>query len=66
MKSNCMKQVLAEGKVPLGHMVMEFGTQGIARILENAGLDFVIISDFPVYLTALRDNVAGLRELALR
>ena len=43
MKPNRFKQVLAEGKVPVGHMLMEFGTRGIARMLDNIGLDFVII-----------------------
>lgn len=43
MKSNKLKQVLAEGRIPVGHMVWEFGTRGIAKILESAGLDFVLI-----------------------
>ncbi len=43
MKTNLLKQRLAEGKVPVGHMVMEFGTRGIAKIAENAGLDFVLL-----------------------
>jgi 2-dehydro-3-deoxyglucarate aldolase/4-hydroxy-2-oxoheptanedioate aldolase len=43
MKPNRFKQVLAEGKVPLGHMVLEFGTRGLARMLEVAGLDFVVV-----------------------
>ena len=43
MKPNRFKQVLAEGKVPMGHMVLEFGTRGLARMLEVAGLDFVVV-----------------------
>ena len=43
MKPNRMKQVLAEGKVPVGHMVAEFTTRGIAKILESTGVDFVLI-----------------------
>jgi 2-keto-3-deoxy-L-rhamnonate aldolase RhmA len=43
MKPNRFKQVLVEGKVPLGHMVLEFGTRGLARMLEVAGLDFVVV-----------------------
>lgn len=43
MKPNRFKQVLADGKVPVGHMVMEFGTRGIPKILEAAGLDFVVV-----------------------
>ena len=43
MKANRIRQLLAEGKTPLGHMIMEFGTRGIAKIAESAGLDFVLI-----------------------
>lgn len=43
MKRNRLKQVLAEGRIPVGHMIWEFGTRGIAKILEAAGLDFVLI-----------------------
>jgi 2-dehydro-3-deoxyglucarate aldolase/4-hydroxy-2-oxoheptanedioate aldolase len=43
MKPNRCKQRMAEGKVPVGHMIGEFGTRGIAQILETADLDFVII-----------------------
>ncbi len=43
MKANRCKQRMAEDKVPVGHMIGEFGTRGIAQILESADLDFVII-----------------------
>lgn len=43
MKSNRFQQVLAERKVPVGHMILEFGTRGMAQILDNAGVDFVVI-----------------------
>jgi 2-dehydro-3-deoxyglucarate aldolase/4-hydroxy-2-oxoheptanedioate aldolase len=43
MKENRFKRVLREGGIPAGHMIMEFGTRGIAKILEAAGLDFVVI-----------------------
>jgi 2-dehydro-3-deoxyglucarate aldolase/4-hydroxy-2-oxoheptanedioate aldolase len=43
MKPNRFKQVLTEGKVPVGHMVLEFGTRGMPKILEAAGLDFVVV-----------------------
>lgn len=29
--------------MPVGHMIMEFGTRGIAKILEAVGIDFVLI-----------------------
>lgn len=43
MKPNRFKQVLSEGRVPVGHMLWEFTTRGIAKILESAGVDFVLI-----------------------
>ncbi len=43
MKPNRGKQVLAEDKVPVGHMIGEFGTRGIAQILDTTDLDFVVI-----------------------
>jgi 2-dehydro-3-deoxyglucarate aldolase/4-hydroxy-2-oxoheptanedioate aldolase len=43
MKENRFQRILREGRMPLGHMIMEFGTRGIAKILEAAGLDYVII-----------------------
>src|SRR5262245_15801472 len=43
MKPNRIRQLLAEGKIPIGHMIIEFGTRGIAKIAEAAGLDFVLI-----------------------
>ncbi|MEN9935021.1 MAG: hypothetical protein RLZZ387_1600 [Chloroflexota bacterium] len=43
MKPNRLKQALGEGRVPVGHMVLEFGTRGVAKILESAGADFVVI-----------------------
>jgi 2-dehydro-3-deoxyglucarate aldolase/4-hydroxy-2-oxoheptanedioate aldolase len=38
-----MKEVVEAGRVPVGHMIMEFGTRGVAKILEAAGVDFVLI-----------------------
>lgn len=43
MKQNRFQRVLREGGVPAGHMIMEFATRGIAKILESAGVDFVVI-----------------------
>lgn len=43
MKPNRFQQVLQAGKVPVGHMILEFGTRGMAQILENADADFAII-----------------------
>ncbi|MEO7649292.1 MAG: aldolase/citrate lyase family protein [Bryobacteraceae bacterium] len=43
MKPNRFRQVIAEGRIPVGHMIMEFATRGMAKILDAAGADFVII-----------------------
>jgi 2-keto-3-deoxy-L-rhamnonate aldolase RhmA len=43
LKPNRFKQVRADGRTPVGHMLLEFGTRGIAQMLEVAGLDFVVI-----------------------
>jgi 2-dehydro-3-deoxyglucarate aldolase/4-hydroxy-2-oxoheptanedioate aldolase len=43
MKKNRFKEVLAEGGVPVGHMVLEFGTRGMPQILERTGVDFVVV-----------------------
>jgi len=42
MKNNRFREALAAGRMPIGHMVWEFGTRGMAKILESADLDFVI------------------------
>jgi len=43
MKPNRFKQVLDEGKMPVGHMLLEFGTRGMPQILETTGVDFVVV-----------------------
>lgn len=43
MKSNRCKQILADGGTPVGHMVMEFHTRGMAQMLAVADLDFALI-----------------------
>lgn len=43
MKPNRFKQVRDEKRIPVGHMVLEFGTRGVAQMLEVAGVDFVVI-----------------------
>jgi 2-dehydro-3-deoxyglucarate aldolase/4-hydroxy-2-oxoheptanedioate aldolase len=43
MKVNRFQQVLERGSIPIGHMIMEFGSRGIAKLLENADLDFVLV-----------------------
>lgn len=43
MQPNRFKQVLAEGRIPVGHMLLEFVTRGIPFMLEEAGADFALI-----------------------
>ena len=42
MKSNRFREAVAAGRVPLGHMVWEFGTRGISKLVESAEVDFVL------------------------
>ena len=43
MKTNRFRQVRATGQVPVGQMIWEFGSRGIARMMEICDLDFAII-----------------------
>ena len=43
MKENRFQRAIGEGRMPKGHMLMEFGTRGIAKILEACGLDYAVI-----------------------
>jgi 2-keto-3-deoxy-L-rhamnonate aldolase RhmA len=43
VKDNKFRQTIRAGGVPVGHMIFEFGTRGIAKILSHADLDFVLI-----------------------
>ena len=43
MKENKVRATLAGGGIALGEILMEFGTRGIAKIVEHAGLDYVMI-----------------------
>ncbi len=43
MQANRFKQRLNEGKLPIGHMLLEFGTRGMPQMLETAGVDFIVI-----------------------
>lgn len=43
MKPNRLKQALEAGRIPVGHMIWEFATRGVAKIVEAADLDFVIL-----------------------
>jgi 2-dehydro-3-deoxyglucarate aldolase/4-hydroxy-2-oxoheptanedioate aldolase len=42
MKSNRYRQAIAQGRIPVGHMVWEFATRGIAKLLDSVDLDFVV------------------------
>ena len=41
MKPNRFRQVVKEGRIPIGTLVWEFGTRGMPKILEAADLDRV-------------------------
>lgn len=43
MKPNRCKEKMAAGVTPVGHMILEFGSRGQAQMLDQVGLDFVII-----------------------
>lgn len=43
MKPNRCKQSMESGNVAAGHMLLEFNTRGVAQILAQADLDFVIM-----------------------
>ncbi len=43
MKENRFKRVRAAGKVPVGQMLWEFGTRGMARMMDACDVDFAII-----------------------
>ena len=38
MRINRIRELRAEGKIPIGHMISEFGTRGVAKITEAAGV----------------------------
>lgn len=42
MKRNRYREAIAEGRIPVGHMIWEFGTRGIAKIADSLDLDFVL------------------------
>jgi 2-dehydro-3-deoxyglucarate aldolase/4-hydroxy-2-oxoheptanedioate aldolase len=42
VKRNRIKELVGAGEIPLGHMVVEFWTRGIAKMLEGAGFDFLV------------------------
>ena len=43
MKANRIRRVIDSGGVAIGMQIMEFGTRGIAKILETTDIDYVII-----------------------
>jgi len=43
MKPNRFREMTTAGRIPIGTLIWEFGTRGMPKILESAGLDFVLI-----------------------
>lgn len=67
MKSNRCKERMAAGEVPIGHMIGEFGTRGIAQIVDNADLDFVVIDTehAPFTIAQLADLAAWFKVTSI-
>src|SRR4051794_36557560 len=42
MRTNPVKQKLKSGQASIGHMVFEFATTGIGRVVATTGADFVL------------------------
>jgi 2-keto-3-deoxy-L-rhamnonate aldolase RhmA len=43
MKAHRFNEKRAAGEVPVGHMILEFGSRSMAQVADGAGLDFVVI-----------------------
>lgn len=67
MKANRAQEKIAAGQVPVGHMIMEFGTRGIAQILDNADVDFVLIDTehSPFSVSDLADLIAWFKATSI-
>lgn len=67
MLPNNLKTRLAEGRVPVGHMIWEFGTRGMPAMAEAAGLDFVLIDmEHGLFSAAqVADLIAGFRRTSV-
>ena len=67
MKPNRFCEVVKSGRVPVGTMVWEFGTRGMAKILEAADLDFVLIDmeHSPFDTERVADLVAWLKATSI-
>ncbi|MGH9338287.1 MAG: HpcH/HpaI aldolase family protein [Acidobacteriota bacterium] len=63
MKPNLLRQRLQEGTIPVGHMVIEFGTRGLAKILESSKVDFVLLDmeHSGIELERIADLIAWLK-----
>jgi 2-keto-3-deoxy-L-rhamnonate aldolase RhmA len=63
MRVNRFKQLLSDGRSPIGHMLFEFTGRGMAQILETAGVDFVVIDmeHSAISIGEIADMVAWLK-----
>jgi 2-keto-3-deoxy-L-rhamnonate aldolase RhmA len=43
MKRNRYQQARVEGRIPIGHMIVDFNVRGLPKMLEAANVDFVLI-----------------------
>jgi 2-keto-3-deoxy-L-rhamnonate aldolase RhmA len=67
MKPNRFIEVRRAGRVPVGHMLFEFGTRAIAQLLDLAGADFVVIDTehSPFGPAQVADIVAWFRSTSI-
>ncbi|HMN30119.1 MAG TPA: aldolase/citrate lyase family protein, partial [Caldilineaceae bacterium] len=67
MKPNRFQQVVAAGRIPVGHMILEFGTRGMAQMLDQAGVDFVVIdTEHSAFTSAeIADQVAWFKATTI-
>jgi 2-dehydro-3-deoxyglucarate aldolase/4-hydroxy-2-oxoheptanedioate aldolase len=63
MKTNRFRQTRAMGRVPVGQMIWEFGSRGIAQMMEVCDLDFALIDTEHAAFTSaeLADLIAWFR-----
>ena len=43
MRENQVRRAACEGRVAIGQNIIEFNTRGLAKLMEYAGLDYVML-----------------------
>lgn len=67
MQPNHLKAQLEAGQVPVGHMIWEFGTRGVASLAAQADLDFVLLDmEHGAFTSAqIADQIAWFRTTSV-